>query len=197
MRVTYLTENMGFIAGGYASRGLSELVLTYDFSMSLSDPGGWQKMPNMPGGPRYMPACTHVTLGLKSYVVLAGGINKLSESNGEIFAFSATDSTLAYDIVERVWITLDPLPMPLHSGTMVMLNSQFYMFGARDTLTTYTPAYQLELKVSWMTPNSTLWKDYFWEPIKNNEMKAELRFFRDDNVIIPYQVCEHCLVPGY
>ena len=197
MCVSYLTENMGFIAGGYASRGLSELVLTYDFSMSLSDPGGWQKMPNMPGGPRYMPACTHVTLGLKSYVVLAGGINKLSESNGEIFAFSATDSTLAYDILDRVWITLDPLPMPLHSGTMVMLNSQFYMFGARDTLTTYTPAYQLELKVFWMTPNSTLWKDYFWEPIKNNEMKEDLRFFRDDNVIIPYQVCEHCLVPGY
>ena len=44
------------------------------------------------------------------HVVLAGRISKLSDSNGEIFAFSATDFTLAYDILGRDYINLDHLP---------------------------------------------------------------------------------------
>ena len=82
-----------------------------------------------------------------------------------------------------------------HIGTMIMLGSQFYLFGARDTDT--TTAHVLELRVDYSVPNSTLWEDYHWEFVNNVEMAKDLQFFTEDNVIIPYKVCEHCLTPGY
>lgn len=78
---------------------------------------------------------------------------------------------------------------------MIMLNSQFYLIGARDTLT--TKAHVLELRVSPLVPNSTLWEDFHWEAVNNPEMAEDLRFFTEDNVIIPYEVCEHCLTHGF
>ena len=101
MCVSYLTENIGFIAGGLASSGLSGLVLAYDFSKSLSDPGAWQKLPSIPGGPRFMPACTNVHLADKSYIILAGGITKLTMTNDRLTPFTAASSTLAYEPMER------------------------------------------------------------------------------------------------
>ena len=196
MCVCHVTENIGFIAGGFAGSGLSELVLTYDFSNSLSNPAGWQKLQSIPGGPRYMPACTNVQMADKSYIILAGGITKLQlTSSNQISPFAAAPSTLAYDPLERIWITLNPLPKGMYTGTMIMLGSQFYLFGARDTDT--TTAHVLELRVDYSVPNSTLWEDYHWKFVNNIEMAKDLQFFTEDNVIIPYKVCEHCLTPGY
>ena len=53
-----------------------------------------------------------------------------------------------------------------------MLNSQFYLIGARDTFT--TKAHVLELRVSFTVPNSTLWEDFYWEAVNNPEMAEDL-----------------------
>ena len=90
MCATYNGDSIGFIAGGYNGKTILSTVMQYDFSKSHTDTNGWQKLSNIPGGPRFLPSCMNTKFGGKEYIILVGGIEKLLSQSDTIYPFMVT-----------------------------------------------------------------------------------------------------------
>ena len=79
---TAIDENVGVIAGGVTNKGLSSLMLQYNFKESFTDIKYWQRMPGLPDGGRYMPSCGNYKINGKTYILVLGGIRNLLNNDG-------------------------------------------------------------------------------------------------------------------
>ena len=117
--------------------------------------------------------------------------------NRTVCLLKGVKSAYAFDIVINEWMEIASLPKPLFAGTLVNLNSQMYFLGGKELSTVFS--YSYEFKLDPKKAHSTQWEDFSWKLIENTEFQEDdsMIFFTDDSVYIPYEICEHCLKPGY